>query len=128
MHTKVEFRVAHLLGCTPLRIHSPADFRVSGLEVGDPLTSYLGSGLEVTIALILYAHTKVESRVAHLFTMHSPADCRVSGLEVGDTCINCEKRSIISGDSCLACTSMRRNSSLGSSCAARKSKRGSRRY
>ena len=37
-------------------MHSPDDFRVSGLEVGDPLTSYLGSGLEVRIALVLYAH------------------------------------------------------------------------
>ena len=51
MHTKVELKVAHLF-----RMHSPADFRVSGLEVGDPLTSYLGSGLEVRIALVLYAH------------------------------------------------------------------------
>ena len=51
MHTKVEFRVARLF-----TMCSPADFRVSGLEVGDPLTSYLGSGLEVRIALILYAH------------------------------------------------------------------------
>ena len=49
MHTKVEFRVAHFF-----TMYSPADFRVSGLEVGDPLTSYLGSGLEVRIALILY--------------------------------------------------------------------------
>ena len=39
-----------------VRMHSPVDFSVSGLEVGDPLTSYLGSGLEVRIALILYAH------------------------------------------------------------------------
>ena len=37
-------------------MHSPVDFRVSGLEVGDPLISYLGSGLEVRIALVLYAH------------------------------------------------------------------------
>ena len=37
-------------------MHSPVDLRVSGLEVGDPLTSYLGSGLEVRIALVLYAH------------------------------------------------------------------------
>ena len=53
MHTKVEVRYAHLF-----RMHSPADFRVSGLEVGDALTSYLGSGLEVRIALISYAHPR----------------------------------------------------------------------
>ena len=35
-------------------MHSPDDFRVSGLEVWDPLTSYLGSGLKVRIAVILY--------------------------------------------------------------------------
>ena len=51
MHTKVEVKVAHLF-----RMHSPAVFRVSGLEVGDALTSYLGSGLEVRIALSLYEH------------------------------------------------------------------------
>ena len=39
-----------------VRMHSPVDFRVSGLEVGDPRISYLGSGLEVRIALMLYAH------------------------------------------------------------------------
>ena len=59
MHTKVEFRVAHLF-----TMYSPADFRVSGLEVGDPLTSYLGSGLEGLHWS--YMHTKVEVRVAHL--------------------------------------------------------------
>ena len=53
MHTKVEIRVAHFF-----RMHSLADFRISGLEVGDPLTCYLGSGLEVRIALILYAHPR----------------------------------------------------------------------
>ena len=37
-------------------MHTKVEFRVSGLEVGDPLTSYLGSGLEVRIALVLYAH------------------------------------------------------------------------
>ena len=51
MHTQVEVMVAHLF-----RMHSPDDFRVSGLEVGDALTSYLVSGLEVRIGLILYAH------------------------------------------------------------------------
>ena len=51
MHTKVDVRDAHLF-----KMHSPADFRVSVLEVGDALTCYLGSGLEVRIALILYAH------------------------------------------------------------------------
>ncbi len=51
MHTKVEVSVAHLF-----RMLSPADFRASGLEVGDALTRYLGSGLEVRIAPILYAH------------------------------------------------------------------------
>ena len=51
MHTKVEVRVAHLF-----RMRSPADFRVSGLEVRDPLMCYLVSGLEIRIALILYAH------------------------------------------------------------------------
>ena len=41
MHSLVDFRV---------------NFKVSGLEVGDPFISYLGSGLEVRIALILSAH------------------------------------------------------------------------
>ena len=39
-----------------VRMHSLVDFRVSGLEVGDPLTCYLVSGLNVRIALILYTH------------------------------------------------------------------------
>ena len=43
-------------GCTPPGLHSLDDFRVSGLEVGDALTSSLVSDLEVRIALILYAH------------------------------------------------------------------------
>ena len=51
MHTNVEFRVAQLF-----TMRSPDDFRASFLKVGDPLTSYLGSGLEVRIALVLYAH------------------------------------------------------------------------
>ena len=59
-------------------MHSPADFRVSGLEVGDPLTSYLGSGLEVRIALVLYAHQG--RRCCTPFRIHSPIDFRVSGL------------------------------------------------
>ena len=41
---------------TLLRMQSPADFSVNGLEVGDALMCYLVSGLEVRIALILYAH------------------------------------------------------------------------
>ena len=64
-------------------MHSPVDFRASGLEVGDPLTSYLGSGLQVRIALVLYAH-QGRSLGCTPPRMHSPDDFRVSGLEVGD--------------------------------------------
>ena len=56
MHSKVEVRIAHLLG-----MHSFDDFRVSGLEV--------------RTALILGAHQS-------LLGMHSLDDFRVGGLEV----------------------------------------------
>ena len=36
-------------------MHSLDDFRGNGLQDGDALTSYLVSGLEVRIALMLYA-------------------------------------------------------------------------
>ena len=72
MHTKVDVRVAHLLG-----MRSAADFRVSGLEV--------------RTALIF--HIKVEVRVAHLLGMRSPADFRVSGLEVRTALILCAHQS-----------------------------------
>ena len=56
MHTKVEVRVAHLLG-----MHSFDDFRVGPWALGPQ-----GS-----------QHTKVEVRVAHLLGMHSFDDFRV---------------------------------------------------
>ena len=37
-------------------MHSPDDFRVSGLEVGDALTCYLGYGMGVGDAIAIYAH------------------------------------------------------------------------
>ena len=55
MHSPVDFRVSGLEVGAP-RMHSPDDFRVSGLEEGDARACYLVSGLEVRIALILYAH------------------------------------------------------------------------
>ena len=64
-------------------MHSPVDFTVSGLEVGDRLTCYLVSGLEVRIALILYAR-QGRKWVCAPPRMQSPVDFRVSGLEVGN--------------------------------------------
>ena len=60
MHTKVEVRVAHLLG-----MHSFDDFRVGPWALRGP--GPLGGA----------QHTKVEVRVAHLLGMYSFDDVRV---------------------------------------------------
>ena len=70
MHTKVEVRVAHLLGT-----HSFDDFMVGPWDL---------RGAQ---------HTKVKVRVAHLLGMHSLDDFRFSGLEVRIAMMLCAHQS-----------------------------------
>ena len=81
------------------------DFRVTGLEVGDALTSYLGSVLEVRIALFLDAH-QGRSQGCTPPRMHSSDDFRVSGLapalsEVGSSKLEVRSRKLELGSSKL---------------------------
>ena len=69
-------------------MHSPDDFGVSGLEVGDAHAWYLVSCMEVRIALILITHPG-RSWGCTPPRMYLLDDFRGSGLEVGDALISC---------------------------------------